>query len=189
MKVVVKLPALLTILFLSVNMATAQLRMPGTGIGEDVKKVVSDYPSHFANITGDLIIQNPQSSDYQCNFKVSGAEQVTITRYSTSNEAVSSWQATMLTTESFDVAKRKFRQIYSQLNNLEMGTMRLKGVYETPAEEKKFTSVLFAFDPASESVKRLKVELVMEAEMLEWTVKLLVYDRDRDDKENAQAIE
>lgn len=190
MKVVVKLPALITILILCTNISTAQLKLSlASSIAGDIRKVVEDYPSHFANITGDLIIENPQSADYQCNFKVSGAEQCTITKYSTQKEPISSWQATMLTTESFEDAKKKFKQLYSQVNNLSVRSARLKGDYETPAEEKKFTSVVFSFDPADESLKKLRVELILEAELLEWKVKLLVYDRDREDVEKGQIVE
>ena len=63
---------------------------------------------------GELIIQNPQSADYQCNFKLSGAEESIITRYSGKKNSVS-WHALMLTTESFAEAKKKFSSLYNQL--------------------------------------------------------------------------
>jgi hypothetical protein len=190
MKYSVKLPALFTILFLSFNAAQSQLKINGASeITDDVKKVIDDYPNHFDNILGELIIQNPQSANYQCNFKVNGAEECIITRYSGKKNLVSSWQAVMLTTESFDAAKKKFRSLYSQLNNLSDRSMHLKGVYEPPVEEKKFSSVLFSFSPADEYIKKLKIELVIEAEGMEWKVKVLVYDRDRDDDERGDIIE
>ncbi|MEI9810355.1 MAG: hypothetical protein WDO16_22155 [Bacteroidota bacterium] len=95
----------------------------------------------------------------------------------------------MLTTESFEEAKKKFKALYNQLNNLSLKSMRLKGIYESPVEEKKFSSVLFSFDPSDESVKKLKVELIIEAEQMDWKVKVLVYDRDRDDNERGEVIE
>ena len=100
----------------------------------------------------------------------------------------------MLTTEDFDKAKQKFKTIYSQLNNLSVSigkeNFRLRGVYEAPQEEKKFTSVLFSFDPADAAVKKLKVEISMEfMSPMEWKVKILVYDRDRDDNERGKTVE
>ncbi len=95
----------------------------------------------------------------------------------------------MLTTENFEDAKKKFKTLYTQLNNLSVKTMHLSGVYESPVEEKKFSSVLFSFDPADESLKKLKVELVIEAEGMDWKVKVLVYDRDRNDDERGDTIE
>jgi hypothetical protein len=190
MKPPVKTLAFITIFFFSIIISNAQLRLSSAnGITADVQKVIDDYPNHFQNILGELIIQNPQSTDYQCNFKVTGAEECTITTYTGKKKIISSWQAVMLTTENFNEAKRKFRSLYNQLNNLSSQSMYLKGAFEAPAEEKKFTSVLFSFDPAAESVKNLRIELVMEAEVMIWKVKLLVYDRTRDDDEQGEVKE
>lgn len=190
MKPPVKTLAVITIFFLSFTSVDAQVK-PATGnnLVADIKKVIEDYPSHFDHIIGELIIQNPQSSDYKCNFKVSGAEECTITRYTGKRNQISSWQAVMLTADNFDDAKKKYRALYNQLNHLSLKSMRLEGTYETPVEEKKFSSVLFAFSPVDESVKKLRVELVLEAEMMDWKVKLLVYDRDREDNERGETVE
>jgi hypothetical protein len=190
MKPPVKTLALLTIFLFSIIVSNAQLKLnSGNNIAADVQKIIADYPNHFQNILGEQIIQNPQSTDYQCNFKVTGAEECTITTYTGKKNTISSWQAVMLTTDNFDQAKRKFRSLYNQLNNLSSQSMYLKGAFESPAEEKKFTSVLFSFDPASESVKNLRIELVIEAEVMTWKVKLLVYDRTKDDDEQGETKE
>jgi len=187
MKPPVKSLALLTIFFLSFTITRAQITLkPKSSISSDVKRVIDDYPNHFDNILGELIIENPQSSDYQCNFKVSGAEECIITRYSSKKQPIFSWQALMLTTDNFEEARKKFRSLYSELYNLTNGSMHLKGLYESPAEEKKFTSVLFSFDPTAESIQQLKVELTIEAEGMDWKVKVLVYDRDREDDQESK---
>lgn len=67
--------------------------------------------------------------------------------------------------------------------------MHLKGIYESPVEEKKFASVLFSFDNADESLKKLRVEVMLEADQMEWKVKVLVYDRDREDDERGEIQE
>lgn len=195
MKKSVKTLALLTISFLLFNFSNAQLKLPSiNGIGRDIKKVIEDYPDRFANLLGELIVQNPQSADYQCNFKVSGAEETTITRYSSKNNNVYSWQSLMLTTESFEKARQKFKILYNQLNNLEVnpggsGSFHLIGTYETPAEEKKFASVLFSLKSADEAIKKLKVEISLQYEMMEWKVSVLVYDREREDHESGKSEE
>ncbi|HET6996258.1 MAG TPA: hypothetical protein VFI06_14795 [Chitinophagaceae bacterium] len=187
MKSTVKTLALLTIFLFSFNLIHAQIKLfPGSNFALDLKKVIEDYPNHFENITGDLIVQNPQSTDYQCNFRVNGAEECTITKYSGKKEPVNSWQALMLTTDNFETARKKYRALYNELNNLQKGSMHLKGEYDSPAEEKKFTSVLFSFDPPTESIKKLKVELVLEAEGMDWKVRVLVYDRNREDDEKGE---
>ena len=189
MKPPVKTLALITILSLYLNALDAQIKInPASSIAPDVKKIIDDYPNHFENVMGELIIQNPQSTDYQCNVKLSGVEESVITKYSGKNNSVS-WHAVMLSTESFAEAKKKFNSLYNQLIRLAVRSMRLKGVYESPVEEKKFASTVLIFDPADEALKNLKVEVVMEAEQMEWKVKLLIYDRDRDDDERGEIIE
>lgn len=177
--------------FISVN---GQIKLPSiNGVEADVKKVINDYPNHFANLMGEMIVQNSQSTDYKCVFNANGAEETTVTKYS-SNKNVCSWQAVMLTTESFDKAKQKFKSLFNQLNNLttRIGhqTVKLKGDYEQPDEKKKFSSVLFNFEPENETTGNLKVEILIVAyEPLEWKVKLLIYDKDREDDERGKREE
>ncbi|MBK8141269.1 MAG: hypothetical protein IPK57_09730 [Chitinophagaceae bacterium] len=109
-------------------------------------------------------------------------------------EGVVSWQALMLTTDDFDEVKKKFRSFYNQLNNLPVSVgqklFRLKGEYKLPQEEMKFTAVLFSLDPADEAAKKLKVELSLQYQApMEWRIKILVYDREREDDERGKTVE
>jgi len=190
MKLIVKLLASITILLSSFHVSTAQVNaLSRNTIRNDVKKIIEDYPNHFQNIIGELLIENPQSSDYSSLLKISGAEECTITKYSATKKEIYSWQALMLATENFDDAKKKFRSLYSQINNLSVTGWHLNGVYESPEMEKKFTNVIFSFDPGNEALRNLKVELSIENEVMEWKIKLLVYGRERDDDERGQIKE
>jgi hypothetical protein len=195
MKNTVKSLVLLTISTLFFNFSFAQLKMPlTTGIGNDMKKVIEDFPNRFINLMGEVISQHPQSTDYECNFKVNGAEESFITRYSAKKE-VCSFEAVMLRTENFNKAKQKFRSLFNQLNNLSVrvadnSTVRLRGVYEEPREEMKFSSVLLSPEPGYEVLKKMKIEIVMLAtEPMEWKVKVLIYDREREDDERGAVRE
>ena len=173
----------------------AQLKLSFAGsLGNDVKKVIEDYPNRFSHLIGELIVKNPQSTDYQCNFTVAGAEEVSITQYNSKKNDICSWQALMLTTEDFDKARQKFKAIFNQLNFLPVkpGTVNafhLKGKYEAPTEEKGFTSIVFNISPVADAVKKLKVELLLQSEQMQWKVKVLVYDREREDNERGKVIE
>ena len=191
----VKALALITILFSFQSTTLAQLKLPvsSASIASDIRKVIEDYPNQFMNLQGELLVEHPQSADYACNFNVKGAEAATVTIYSAKHHNVVSWQALMLTTDDFETAKKKFRALYSQMNNLAVQpsagrTYHLKGDFEAPAEEKKFTSILFSIG-AEDALKKLKVELVMVYEPMEWKIKLLVYDREREDDERGSIIE
>lgn len=195
MKKSVKTLAFITIAVFIIQPLTAQLKLPAINgsISHDIKKVIDDYPNHFTNLMGELLVENTQSTDYQCNFTVNGAEEAFVTRYPAKKE-ISSWRALMLTTDDFEKAKQKFKSLYNQLNNLTVntgnGNLKLKGIYEIPEEEKKFTSVLFSFEPENKLVKKLKVEISIQFYApMEWKVKVLVYDREREDVERGKTVE
>ncbi len=191
MKNSVKPLVLLTIISLFCITTSAQLKLPlANSIANDVKKVIEDYPNRFINLMGEIITQHQQSTDYQCNFKVNGAEEAFVTRYSSKKE-VCSWEALMLTTESFEKARQKFKSLYNQLHNMSVKlgetSYRLKGQYNAPEESKKFTEILFSFEPANGVSKKLRIEISMQyIEPMEWKVKILVYDREREDDERGQ---
>lgn len=196
MKKSVKTLVLLTISFLFFSPADAQIKLPivNNGVGSDVKKVIEDYPNRFINLMGEVKMLNEQSTDYYCNFKVNGAEETFVTRYSAKREGVVSWQALMMTTGEFDEAKKKFKSFYNQINNLSVSidqkSYRLKAEYKSPSEEMKFASILFSLDPVEEVTRKLKVELLLQYQApLEWKIKILVYDREREDAERGNVVE
>ena len=83
-----------------------------------LKKVINDYPNNFKNLIGELIIEHPQFADYACNFKIAGAEEATVTKYSAKRQDIASWQATMITTEDFEEASKKYKWLYNQLKTM-----------------------------------------------------------------------
>lgn len=169
--------------------------VPPSGFATDIKKVVEDFHNNFTNITGQAIKQNPQSTDYECKFIADGAEECSITIYSSGKRKVVSWQALMLTTDDFGEAKKKYKALHSQLNNLEITdgygvSRKLRGSYEAPWEHKKFTSSVLTLHPPGEQFKKLMVEIsVQYHEPMEWKVKVTVYDKERDDAERGTIIE
>src|SRR5689334_6367243 len=193
MKNSVKTLAIITCCLWLSNISSAQLKLSTSSIGNDLKKVISDYPSRFRNLMGDIITENPQSTDYRCNIKIDGAEESFFTKYSAKKD-VCSWEAVMLTTESFDKAKQKFRSLFNQLNNLSVnipdaGNIHLKGKYESPATEKKFTSIVLNINPENGSYAKLKVGILMEFQApMEWKVKIQLYDQEREDNEQGNRV-
>src|SRR5690349_20865141 len=98
----------------------AQIKIPpiGNSISGDLEKIVKDYFNHFVNIRGAELDEKPQSTDYESSVKLQGAEDCSISKYSSANNDIWSWQAVMLTTEEFETAKKKFKTLYGQVNNL-----------------------------------------------------------------------
>ena len=195
MKKTVKTLVLITILsFFSISVI-AQLKLPvATGFSSDMKKVIEDYPSRFIHLMGEVKVQHEQSTEYECNLKINGAEEATIIRYSSKRDGVVSWEAVMITTDDFEDAKKKYKSYFNQLNNLGVNLgkdhFKLRGVFETPSEENKFNSVLFAIEPTAPDIKKVKVELTLQYKApMDWQVKVLVYDKEREDGEQGRVEE
>jgi hypothetical protein len=173
----------------------SQIKLPfNNAIQTDIEKVLKDYPNQFKNIRAEELSQNPQSTDYRSAIVLIGAEECLVTKYSSKRKEIYSWQAVMTTTDDFEAAKKQFKSLYNQLNNLtvhlnENQVFHFKGNYESPSEEKKFTSSVFSAEPSSPAVKNLKIELTMQYELLEWKIKILVYGKEREDDEQGEIKE
>jgi len=157
----------------------------------DLETIIKDYPNSFHQYIGDELVANPQSTDYSSLLKVSGAEDCRIIEYPSRKRNRYSFQAIMLTTDDFETAKNSFLSFYKQVNNLyvkagDSRAFQLQGLYEEPSEEKKFTSTLFSTGASTENPQRLKVELLMEYALMEWQVKVLVYEKEREDDERGE---
>jgi len=176
------------IAFLSVS---AQLKSPqDNAFQADVENVILDYPNSFQHYIGNEIVNNPQSTDYAALLKIRGAQECTITKYPAKKRDRYSYQAVMITTDEFEKAKTTFDAYYSRLNKVSFRfanqSYNLSSEYESPTEEKKLTSSVFSVSPIEEGIKKLKVELSMEFVQTEWKVKLLVYEKEREDDERGE---
>lgn len=173
----------------------SQFRLPlANALASDLRKIIRDYPHQFSSLQGSVIEENPQTTSYDCTFKVSGAETSSITRYSANNKKVYSWEALMLTTDDFVKAKEKFHALYRQFNQLGVKmdygeTFYLGGKYVQPVEEKKFNVVTFQFENPDRNTYKMRLEISMQYEMLEWKVRVLIYEHERDDDEQGDTVE
>ena len=153
----------------------------------DVEHIIMDYPNSFQHYIGEELVKNPQSVDYTSLLKIRGSEDCRITKYPSEKKNFYSFQSVLVTTEEFETARNKFSTFYSQLSGLSVRfpsqTLKLKGDYESPDDSKKFTSILFTTNGDGDFSKRLKVELLLEYELMEWKIKLLVYEKEREDNE------
>ncbi|MCR6720193.1 MAG: hypothetical protein NVV59_07775 [Chitinophagaceae bacterium] len=169
--------------------------MPGTkDFSADMKAVIRDYPHNYAKMRGGVQQQSPQQTDYESSMKITGAESVTISRFSADNKEVYSWSAVMLTTEEFSAAKAKYKTLFARFNNMAVKmdsgvTFYLKGKYLEPIEERGFTSSLFRFELPDMVTRKMILELSMQYEFPEWKVKVLIYERDREDTERGDIVE
>lgn len=177
--------------------AQAQLKLPSftsnTAFKSDMKKVIESYPQQFAPVRGEVIEKNPQTVEYASLVKPDGVKESFITQYSSNKKGIYTWQAIMLTTEDFDDAAKKYKSLFTQLKGMNIKYVvdqyTLDGKYETPDESKKFFSSVLTVSAPPSPLQKLKVEVTMEFEFPEWKVKLLVYEKERDDNQRGDTTE
>src|SRR5688572_5248832 len=159
----------------------------------DIAKVISDYPNGFKNIIGDETIQNPQSIEFECLVTVKDAIKCRLIKYSSNLKEIYSWEADMIKTDDFEAASKKFRELYNSLQHLSVNingsTAVFKGEYIKPSETIKFTTVVLDAGDKTPELKSLKLALILETEMLEWVIKIQVYEKEREDKDKGPAID
>lgn len=187
-------PLTATFIFIfSIFSLSAQVIPVKNALQNDVAKVLSDYPNGFKNIIGEQIIENPQSIEFESLVTVKDAIKSKVIKYSSNTKEIYSWEAEMLKTDDFETAAKKFRAIFSSLQHLSVNingsNIVFKGDYIKPSEAIKFTTVVLDPGDKTAEFKKLKIALTLEAEMLEWAIKIQVYDQQREDKDKGPAID
>jgi len=159
----------------------------------DIANVLSDYPNGFKNIIGDEIKQNPQSIEFECLVTVKDAIKCRLIKYSSNVKDIYSWEADMIKTDDFEAASKKFRSLYNSLQHLSVNingsTAVFKGDYIKPSEAIKFTTIVLEAGDKTPEFKKLKLGLVLETDMLDWVIKIQVYEQERLDKDKGPAID
>lgn len=153
-------------------------------IKRDVEKAAGDYYNHFNNIKGEEIAETENTIEYQSKVLPQGASESTITQIKGLHD-VYSWQAVMLNTEDYNKAVEKYKQIYSQLNGANFimhdnnKTGKFKGPYDAP-DSRSFASSILQPDVNEKVLQTLKIEIALNYNMPEWTVRILVYEKESD---------
>ena len=179
------------IFILLVFSLSAQVIPIKNALQTDIAKVLSDYPNGFKNIIGDEIIQNPQSIEFECLVTVKDAIKCRLIKYNSNLNDIYSWEADMIKTDDFETASNKFRALYNSLQHLSVninGTAAVfKGDYIKPSEAIKFTTIVLDAGDKTPELKKLKLALILEADMLEWVIRIQVYEQEREDKDRGPA--
>lgn len=194
-KKLVKPLVAVSLFLLSLSSSFAQFKPTIAGeFAADMKKVIRDYPHQFNSMLGAVIDENPQYTNYECSLAVQGAERVTITRYSATNKQIYSWQALMFTSDDFETARARFKSLFQKFNNMAVKmdygmTFYLKGKYQEPTESKTFASTVLRFEQADRITDKMRLEVSLQYELMEWKVRVLIYEKDREDTERGEMVD
>jgi hypothetical protein len=191
----VKIIRTMRLLFLSVLTLTscytgAQIKLPGANsFRSEFQKVIEDFTHNFSGIRGELMVKNPQTIEYASRVVPYGTEDPVITEYSSGGKEVYTWQATIIKTEDFTEAEKKYKWLFNQLKGMNVKYIvdqyTLRGKYEAPSESLKFATSDLTLANPPDALKKLKIEVSMQFEFPEWKVALLVYEKEKEDNQKA----
>ena len=166
---------------------SAQVIPVKNALQTDIVKVLSDYPNGFKNISGEQVMDNPQTIEFESKVSVNEATKCRVIKYSSNTKDIYSWEAEMLKSDDFEEISKKFKSIYNSLQHLSANIDGMNAVFKAeyikPSKAIKFTTIVFDAGDKIPELKKLKLSLSMENEMFEWVIKIQVYEKERDDKE------
>ena len=176
------------LLIITTLQLTAQNKLPLLKISHtikpDIEKVAGDYYDHFYNIKGEKISETESTIEYKSKVIPQDALESTITEIKNMYNFYS-WQAIMMNTDDYEKAVEKYKQIYGQLNGASFimhdgKAWKFNGSYDAPDDGRAFASSILEPDVNEKVLQRLKVEVALNYNMPEWTVKILVYEKESD---------
>lgn len=173
----------------------AQLKLPAapSSFKNDMQQIVAEFPLQFRGLRGEVLAKNPQTIEYASLLKPQGAVECWVTQYSSSNRPVYTWQATMLSTEEFEEAARKYKALFSQLKGMNVRYVAdqytLQGKMMPPAEERNFMTSVLTVAEAPAPWRKLRVEVTMQFEFPEWKVGVSVFEREKEDDQRGDTEE
>lgn len=182
--------SLIFVVFTVFTPSQAQLKLLNKSpeFRQALDKIMADYCNQFRNLKGESIIDNPESSEFTSTVQLPGAEECTVIQMRNTRHETAAFQALMLSTDDYEAASKKYKQLFNQLHNasirLDNGGMRyvVKGEMDKPSDEKKIISTIFDISPYSTLNKNVHIELSMAYELKEWKVRIAVYDKVNDEE-------
>ena len=169
--------------------AKAQLLFkPNAAVQQALKGVINDFPNRLENITGTLIQENIESSDYSSTINFPGSDNCTVTEYKSKNNKNRSWQAVLPEVENFADAKKQYHSLFMQVKNMQLRlpgnskTINTSAVYDEPKEEKRFAGSIFRINDGEQLYKDVKIEVALQYTITGWRVSVYVYDKKEDDE-------
>jgi len=130
---------------------------------------------------------NPQAIEFESKVSAQEAIKCRVIKYSSNTKDVYSCEAEMPKSEVFEETSGKFRAIYNSLQHFSVEINGINAFFKAdfikPTESIKFTTIVFDAGGKTPELKKLKIALLLESEMLEWVIKIQVYEKEREDKE------
>jgi hypothetical protein len=144
-----------------------------------IQQIVNGLESDFSNMKGEQIGILQNATEFKSTVCWMDSATCSILIYNSiekkSGLSGSSWQAILPPQEAFKDAVKQYKKAYQQIQNSSIQysgkKISLKAKYEAPEEAVGFNSI--SFEAGEE--KRLKVDVLLSSEGMEWNIKILIY--------------
>lgn len=164
----------------------------GGNFAASMKKVIESAAKNYEPIRGEVLLQNPQTTEYQSVLQPGLAVETRIIEYSSTHGAVYSWQSIFLRSEEYTEAEKKYKSVFNQLKGMDVtyvvDNYTLSGKMEIPNESKKLTTSTLTLVGPPKSLSKLRVEVTLQFEFPEWVVLVNIYDKEKDDKADGSGM-
>lgn len=171
-------------LLVTVQAASAQLLAftKDQQVRSTIEKVLMALPGQLQPITGQLISIDVQSKEFESKVLLPGSLANSIVHYASvdNKKTIAAWHSTVLETDEFTKASKKFKWLYSQLKgSYSCGgrKLSLSAAYEAPKEEMPFTNIIFE---QKEGQSNERIQLSMQFEVTTWVIRLAIYNEDKE---------
>lgn len=182
---------LVAVAFVTVSLPSgAQFALPVVNnLRPAAEKVLNASCDHFRTIRGDTLSYAENVTVFDSRVKPDGALESTLTQFSDNKNIDYSWQAIILRTDDFEAASKKYNSCYQQLKNTQLSTgsysCKMDGSFAPAFDNRNFYSTVFHPVTDDPELGKLRLEILLESDMTQWTVSMLVYNRDHDDSEGS----
>ncbi len=191
-----KLYLVLIAAFLLANTSQAQIFTSSkdhVAVGPSLKKVIEAAAKDYEAVRGELLFQNPQTTEYSSLVVPPEALEAKVIEYSSVSGNIFSWQALLARTEDYEEAVKKYKSVFNQLKGMNVtyvvDNYTLVGKFVTPDEGKKFTTSILTLAGPPKALSKLRVEVSLQFEFPEWTVVVNTYNKEKDDSENGSQMD
>jgi hypothetical protein len=136
------------------------------GFGKAVEQILGDFPYNYKHLTGELLLQEGELTQFAPTVSLPGAQQCVIAHYHSAFDTSASYQGLMYKTDEYEDAVKEYRRLFRELKGCKLKMVDgsayfLDGEFEEPAEEKDFVISMFKIQTADDRFRLFKVELEM----------------------------
>ncbi len=158
-----------------------------------VDAVLKDFPNNLRNISGELVMAQGEFENYASIVQLPGSEECVVTRYHSADDTTASWQAKMYSSDEFDKASKKYKDLFRQLKAcylklVDGSIIYLNGDWEPAKESSAFTTSTLRLTTGDWRYRDVKVELELVYRLADWAVNINIVSKKRDDEVGGKGV-